>query len=63
MLVSYGSIYAVNHTVHGFAGTNSNHGTGLLGKAMLLAPKHAGEFRAPPCRNPSPNLPGSWTPS
>jgi hypothetical protein len=51
-LVSYGSIYAVNHTVHGFAGTNSNHGTGLLGKAMLLAPKHAGEFAGTPFQEP-----------
>jgi hypothetical protein len=50
--VSYGSIYAVNHTVHGFAGTNSNHGTGLLGKAMLLAPKHAGEFQGSPYQEP-----------
>ncbi len=52
VLVSYGSIYAVNHTVHGFAGTNSNHGTGLLGKAMLLAPKHAGEFAGTPLQEP-----------
>ena len=52
VLVSYGSIYAVNHTVHGFAGTNSNHGTGLLGKAMLLAPKHAGEFQGTPLQEP-----------
>jgi len=52
VLVSYGSIYAVNYTVHGFAGTNSNHGTGLLGKAMLLAPKHAGEFQGTPLQEP-----------
>ncbi|MGF7208265.1 signal transduction histidine kinase [Skermanella aerolata] len=52
VLVSYGSIYAVNYTVHGFTGTNSNHGTGLLGKAMLLAPKHAGEFAGTPLQEP-----------
>ncbi|EWY41537.1 hypothetical protein N825_28480 [Skermanella stibiiresistens SB22] len=47
-VVSYGSINAVNYTVHGFTGTNSNHGTGLLGKAMLLAPKHAADFTGTP---------------
>jgi hypothetical protein len=52
VLISYGSIYAVNYTVHGFTGTNSNHGTGLLGKAMLLAPKHAGEFAGTPMQEP-----------
>jgi hypothetical protein len=52
VMISYGSIYGVNYAVHGFAGTNSNHGTGLLGKAMLLAPKHAGEFAGTPLQEP-----------
>ncbi|UEM21910.1 hypothetical protein JL100_003850 [Skermanella mucosa] len=51
VLVSYGSINAVNYAVHGFTGTNSNHGTGLLGKAMLLAPEHAGDFAGTPLQD------------
>src|SRR5687768_2646251 len=38
------SIFAVNYVLHGFIGTNSNHGSGLFGKAILLAPKHENDF-------------------
>jgi hypothetical protein len=46
--LSYGSIFAVNYVLHGFVGINSNHGIGLLGKAILLAPKHENNFDGTP---------------
>jgi hypothetical protein len=60
--ISYGSIFVFNYAMHGFIGTNSNHGTGLLGKAIFLAPKHEKDFAGTPLDKTVSEISGLLTP-